>query len=161
MALRKLLGRSLLDSVIDSAGGMIAQQAGQVLRQGGRIVIYGMTVAPQAPFTMREELWNQRLIGQNKLAFPLIDIFDSSSLFQARRWAQRRTSKQQRISSCSTGLCRSSRVCSMDLRIARKDLSFSLAESTLARSSLGWMEALQVLNSDCSRYSDGTEGYRL
>ena|SRR6266404_3919647 len=76
MALRKLLGRSLLDSVIDSAGGMIAQQAGQVLRQGGRIVIYGMTVAPQAPFTMREVLRNHRLIGQNKLAFPLIDIFD-------------------------------------------------------------------------------------
>ncbi|KAH9997735.1 NAD-binding protein [Russula compacta] len=62
-ALKKLLGESLLDSVIDSAGGTIAQQVGRVLRQGGRIVIYGMTVALQTPFTMREVLRNQQLIG--------------------------------------------------------------------------------------------------
>jgi NADPH:quinone reductase-like Zn-dependent oxidoreductase len=67
--LGNLLGESLLDSVIDSAGGTIAQQVGRVLRQGGRIVIFGMTVASQAPFTMREVLRNQQLIGQNKPAF--------------------------------------------------------------------------------------------
>jgi len=61
--LERLIGESLLDSVIDSAGGTIAQQVGRVLRQGGRIVIYGMTVARQAPFTMREVLRNQQLIG--------------------------------------------------------------------------------------------------
>jgi hypothetical protein len=37
-----------------------------VLRQGGRIVIYGMTAAQQAPFTMREVLRNQQLIGQKQ-----------------------------------------------------------------------------------------------
>ena len=70
--LERLLGGSLLDSVIDSAEGTIAQQVGRMLRQGGRtgsIVIYGMTVTPQAPFTMREVLRNQQLIGQNKPAF--------------------------------------------------------------------------------------------
>jgi NADPH:quinone reductase-like Zn-dependent oxidoreductase len=67
--LERLLGESLLDSVIDSAGGAIAQQVGRVLRQGGRIVIFGMTVAPQTQFTMREVLRNQRLIGQDKPAF--------------------------------------------------------------------------------------------
>jgi NADPH:quinone reductase-like Zn-dependent oxidoreductase len=67
--LERLLGDSLLDSVIDSAGGTIAQQVGRVLRQGGRVVIYGMTVAPQAPFTMREVLRNQQLIGQNEPTF--------------------------------------------------------------------------------------------
>jgi NADPH:quinone reductase-like Zn-dependent oxidoreductase len=62
-ALGNVLGSTLLDSVIDSAGGPIAQQVGRVLRPGGRIVLYGMTVTPQAPFTMREVLRNQQLIG--------------------------------------------------------------------------------------------------
>jgi NADPH:quinone reductase-like Zn-dependent oxidoreductase len=61
--LKNVLRESLLDSVIDSAGGPIAQQVGRVLRPGGRIVLYGMTAAPQAPFTMREVLRNQQLIG--------------------------------------------------------------------------------------------------
>ena len=69
-ALKDLLGESLLDSVLDSAGGPIAQQVGRVLRPGGRIVLYGMTVAPQAPFTMREVLRNQQLIGQMGSPFP-------------------------------------------------------------------------------------------
>lgn len=67
--LGRLLGESLLDSVIDSAGGTIAQQVGRVLRQGGRIVIFGMTVVSQVLFTMREVLRNQQLIGQSKPAF--------------------------------------------------------------------------------------------
>ncbi|KAI9446190.1 hypothetical protein H4582DRAFT_1904173 [Lactarius indigo] len=54
-ALEKILGgTTLLDSVIDSAGGPISQQVGRVLRLGGRIVLYGMTVTQQVPFTMRE-----------------------------------------------------------------------------------------------------------
>jgi hypothetical protein len=44
------------------------KQAGRVLRQGGCIVIFGMTVAPKVPFTMCEVLRNQELIGQNKAA---------------------------------------------------------------------------------------------
>ncbi|KAH9079685.1 hypothetical protein EDB83DRAFT_2504048 [Lactarius deliciosus] len=61
--LEKILGGTLLDSVIDSAGGPISQQVGRVLRLGGRIVLYGMTVTQQVPFTMREVLRNQQLIG--------------------------------------------------------------------------------------------------
>jgi NADPH:quinone reductase-like Zn-dependent oxidoreductase len=68
--LKNVLGESLLDSVIDSAGGPIAQQVGRVLRPGGRIVLYGMTAAPQAPFTMREVLRNQQLIGQKNFPSP-------------------------------------------------------------------------------------------
>ena len=65
-ALEKLLGGTLLDSVIDSAGGPISQQVGRVLRSGGRIVLYGMSAAQQVPFTMREVLRNQQLIGDRK-----------------------------------------------------------------------------------------------
>jgi hypothetical protein len=68
-ALAKALGDTLLDSVIDSAGGPIAQQAGRLLRPGGRVVLYGMTIAPQAPLTMREVLRNQQLIGESPLLF--------------------------------------------------------------------------------------------
>jgi NADPH:quinone reductase-like Zn-dependent oxidoreductase len=62
-ALEKILGGTPLDSVIDSAGGPISQQVGSVLRPGGRIVLYGMTAAQQVPFTMREVLRNQQLVG--------------------------------------------------------------------------------------------------
>jgi NADPH:quinone reductase-like Zn-dependent oxidoreductase len=68
VALKNLLGESLLDSVIDSAGGSIAPQVGRVLRPGGRVVLYGMTAAPQAQFTMREVLRNQQLIGLTNLS---------------------------------------------------------------------------------------------
>ncbi|KAI0263396.1 NAD-P-binding protein [Gloeopeniophorella convolvens] len=61
--LEKQLGGTLLDAVIDSAGGAIVQQAGRVLRAGGRIVLYGMTAAPAAQLTMREVLRNQQLLG--------------------------------------------------------------------------------------------------
>ena len=64
-ALKRILGGTLLDSVIDSAGGPISQQIGGVLRPGGRIVLYGMTAAQQVPFTMREVLRNQQLIGES------------------------------------------------------------------------------------------------
>lgn len=74
--LKNVLGGTLLDSIIDSAGGPIAQQVGRLLRPGGRIVLYGMTVAPQVPFTMREVLQNQQLIGQTKkLFFPRLRLF--------------------------------------------------------------------------------------
>ncbi|THH16491.1 hypothetical protein EW146_g4148 [Bondarzewia mesenterica] len=68
--LQKLLqrdGQSSLDAVIDSSGGDIARQTGKILKQGGRIVCYGMTAAPQIAFSMREVLKNQRLIGKSSL----------------------------------------------------------------------------------------------
>ncbi|TFK67103.1 NAD(P)-binding protein [Pluteus cervinus] len=56
-------GSKELDAVVDSAGGEIMTQVGQILKPGGRIVIYGMTSQPKVTFTMREVLKNQRLIG--------------------------------------------------------------------------------------------------
>ncbi|KAL0946427.1 hypothetical protein HGRIS_012650 [Hohenbuehelia grisea] len=54
---------SVLDAVIDSAGGDIMSQVGKILKPGGCVVCYGMTAAPKITFTMREVLKNQRLIG--------------------------------------------------------------------------------------------------
>ncbi|KAI0050875.1 NAD-P-binding protein [Auriscalpium vulgare] len=61
--LLKANGKGLLHSVIDSAGGPITLQTSKVLRTGGRIVCFGMTVAPQVPFTMREVLKGHQLLG--------------------------------------------------------------------------------------------------
>ncbi|EIN07030.1 NAD(P)-binding protein [Punctularia strigosozonata HHB-11173 SS5] len=56
-------GKPLLDAVIDSAGGPIMQKIGRRLKQGGRVVCYGMTAIPQITLTMREVMSNQQLIG--------------------------------------------------------------------------------------------------
>ncbi|KAK0537885.1 hypothetical protein OC842_001485 [Tilletia horrida] len=56
--------RPYLDSVLDSAGGDImlaALKAG--IRPGGRVVVFGMTVAPKINFTMRDVLRNVELLG--------------------------------------------------------------------------------------------------
>ncbi|KAE8227333.1 hypothetical protein CF319_g183 [Tilletia indica] len=56
--------RPYLDVVLDSAGGDImlgALKAG--IRQGGRVVVFGMTAAPSINFTMRDVLRNVELVG--------------------------------------------------------------------------------------------------
>lgn len=63
---RKLLpaDRPYLDTVIDSAGGEISAQAIQAgLRDGGRVVVFGMTAVPKTTFSMREVLKNVDLQG--------------------------------------------------------------------------------------------------
>ncbi|KAE9408346.1 NAD(P)-binding protein [Gymnopus androsaceus JB14] len=52
-----------LDAVIDSGGGDIMSSVGSILKQGGRVVCYGMTANPKITFTMREVMRNQKLIG--------------------------------------------------------------------------------------------------
>ncbi|KAF9449462.1 NAD(P)-binding protein [Macrolepiota fuliginosa MF-IS2] len=54
---------SELDAVIDSGGGDIMTKVTKSLKQGGRVVCYGMTAAPTITFTMREVLKNQKLLG--------------------------------------------------------------------------------------------------
>jgi len=54
---------ALLSAVIDSGGGDIMGRTGKILKNGGRVVVYGMTASPNITFTMREVLKNQRLIG--------------------------------------------------------------------------------------------------
>lgn len=57
--------RPYIDVVIDSAGGAItAQSAKAGLRNGGRIVCFGMTAAPKIDVTMREVLRNVELLGK-------------------------------------------------------------------------------------------------
>ncbi|KAF9014298.1 hypothetical protein BDQ17DRAFT_1342466 [Cyathus striatus] len=52
-----------LDAVIDSGGGDIMGQISKYLKQGGRVVCYGMTANPKITMTMREVMKNQQLIG--------------------------------------------------------------------------------------------------
>ncbi|KAF9473863.1 NAD(P)-binding protein [Pholiota conissans] len=54
---------AMLDAIIDSAGGDIMGQAGKILKQGGRVVCYGMTANPKITLTMRQVLANQQLLG--------------------------------------------------------------------------------------------------
>lgn len=57
--------RPYLDVVIDSAGGSITAQCAKAgLRNGGRIVCFGMTAAPKIDVTMREVLKNVELLGE-------------------------------------------------------------------------------------------------
>ncbi|PWN45472.1 NAD(P)-binding protein [Ceraceosorus guamensis] len=67
--IRKLLAehskdRPYLDVVLDSAGGEIpAQAAKSGIRNGGKIVCFGMTAVPKMTFTMREVLKNVDILG--------------------------------------------------------------------------------------------------
>ncbi|KAH8145035.1 uncharacterized protein LAJ45_10946 [Morchella importuna] len=63
--LKGLLPRSrpYLDVVIDGAGGDVAARTVPLLKRGGKIVSYGMTLAPQTPFTMSAVLKNIDLMG--------------------------------------------------------------------------------------------------
>ena len=58
--LAKLLpkGRPFLDVVIDGAGHDIVNRTTPLLRHGGLIVSYGLTLAPQTPFTIKAVLKN-------------------------------------------------------------------------------------------------------
>ncbi|RDX56332.1 NAD(P)-binding protein [Lentinus brumalis] len=52
-----------LSAVIDAGGGDIMGKTSPLLKQGGRVVVYGMHTAPKVTMTMREVMKNQRLIG--------------------------------------------------------------------------------------------------
>jgi propionyl-CoA synthetase len=57
--------RPYLDAVIDSAGGGITGQSIKAgLKDGGKIVIFGMTAGPKVDVTMREVLKNVDIIGE-------------------------------------------------------------------------------------------------
>lgn len=63
--LAKLLPKSrpYLDAVIDGAGGEIVNKTSGLLKHGGIIVSYGMTLGPQAPFTIKALLKNIEMRG--------------------------------------------------------------------------------------------------
>ncbi|KAI9740515.1 MAG: hypothetical protein M1834_005095 [Cirrosporium novae-zelandiae] len=63
--LQKMLpkDRPFLDAVIDGAGGDIVPRTWKVLKHGGVIVSYGMTVMPQLAFTMQAVMKNIDIRG--------------------------------------------------------------------------------------------------
>lgn len=63
--LKKLLpkDRPYLDAVIDGAGGSVVAETASVLRAGGVIASYGMTVAPKMDWLMKAVLANVELKG--------------------------------------------------------------------------------------------------
>ncbi|KAI9935004.1 hypothetical protein ASPWEDRAFT_140263 [Aspergillus wentii DTO 134E9] len=51
-------GKSSFDAVIDGAGGDSVEKAVKLLKPGGVLSVYGMTVSPKMPFTMQAVLKN-------------------------------------------------------------------------------------------------------
>jgi propionyl-CoA synthetase len=64
LVVEKSKDRPYLDVVLDSAGGevpLLTAKAG--LKQGGKVVCFGMTAVPKMTFTMREVLRNVEILG--------------------------------------------------------------------------------------------------
>ncbi|KAI8982793.1 NAD-P-binding protein [Trametes punicea] len=61
--LLKKNGASSLNAVIDAGGGDILRKTSSILKQGGRVVVFGMHTSPRVTMTMREVLKNQKLLG--------------------------------------------------------------------------------------------------
>ncbi|KAF8626742.1 hypothetical protein AX15_004713 [Amanita polypyramis BW_CC] len=76
-------GSGALDVVIDSSGGNIITQVGKILKAGGSIVCYGMTVKPEITFTIREVLRNQHFIGSTMGS--LQDLLDATAFISEHR----------------------------------------------------------------------------
>ncbi|KAJ7726159.1 NAD-P-binding protein [Mycena maculata] len=55
--------RPTLDAVIDSSGAEIMGKTSAYLKHAGKVVCYGMTVAPTISITMREVMRHQQLLG--------------------------------------------------------------------------------------------------
>ncbi|MCJ1431653.1 hypothetical protein MMC27_001008 [Xylographa pallens] len=55
--------RPFLDAIIDGAGGDIVLKGGRLLKPGGAVVSYGMTLAPSLPYTMQAVLNNVEVRG--------------------------------------------------------------------------------------------------
>jgi len=55
--------RKVLDAIIDGAGGDVVEKGAKILRPGGVIVSYGMTIGPKMPFLMSAVLKNIEVRG--------------------------------------------------------------------------------------------------
>ncbi|GME42006.1 Alcohol dehydrogenase superfamily zinc-containing [Neofusicoccum parvum] len=61
--LQGLIGNGRLDAIIDGAGGDVVEKGAKLLKAGGVIVSYGMTLGPKMPFLMTAVLKNIELKG--------------------------------------------------------------------------------------------------
>jgi NADPH:quinone reductase-like Zn-dependent oxidoreductase len=86
--LQKLLPKSrpYLDLVVDGAGGDIVQRSVSLLKKGGIIVSYGMTLGPLVPFTMTAVLKNIEVCGILKLP-DYGSVLTLNNSFAERQWA--------------------------------------------------------------------------
>ncbi|KAG7442484.1 NAD-P-binding protein [Guyanagaster necrorhizus] len=82
-ALKKVRGKDVFDSVIDSGGGDIMSRVSGCLKRGGKVVCYGMTANPKITFTMREVMRNQHLIGT--MMGSLQDMRDATAFLEEHR----------------------------------------------------------------------------
>ncbi|KIW08952.1 uncharacterized protein PV09_00864 [Verruconis gallopava] len=76
--------RPYLDAVIDGAGGDVVSQSMRILKAGGVVVSYGMTLGPQMPFLMGAVLKNIDLrgstMGSRKEFKDMIDLVKSKQI---------------------------------------------------------------------------------
>ncbi|KZT71333.1 NAD(P)-binding protein [Daedalea quercina L-15889] len=72
-----------LSAVIDSGGGDIMSKVNNVLKPGGRVVVYGMTAGPSVILTMREVLKNQQLVGSTMGSHK--DLVDATNFLAEHR----------------------------------------------------------------------------
>ncbi|KAK7518011.1 alcohol dehydrogenase [Phyllosticta citriasiana] len=61
--LAAILPEGRLDAIIDGAGGDVVEKGAKLLKNGGVIISYGMTVGPKMPFLMSAVLKNIELRG--------------------------------------------------------------------------------------------------
>ena len=55
--------RKYLDAVVDGAGGDVIPRVTRIMRDGGRVVVYGMTTGPSMPLPMGAVLKNIEVLG--------------------------------------------------------------------------------------------------
>ncbi|KAI7647658.1 alcohol dehydrogenase, partial [Hortaea werneckii] len=76
--------RKKLDAIIDGAGGEIVQKGTKMLRAGGVIVVYGMTISPKMPFLMSAVLQNIDVrgstMGSRKEFADMVKFVDQKNL---------------------------------------------------------------------------------
>ncbi|KAK3713622.1 hypothetical protein LTR37_008316 [Vermiconidia calcicola] len=76
--------RPYLDAIIDGAGGDIVEKGARMLKAGGIISIYGMTVSPKMPFVMGAVLKNIEVrgstMGSRKEFADMVKFVESNNL---------------------------------------------------------------------------------
>ncbi|KAF2089555.1 NAD(P)-binding protein [Saccharata proteae CBS 121410] len=82
--LREMLPEGRLDAIIDGAGGDVVDKGAKLLKPGGVIVSYGMTISPKMPFLMSAVLKNIELRGStmgSRLEFSqMVDFVNTMNL---------------------------------------------------------------------------------
>lgn len=76
-------GQESLDSVVDSAGGDIMRHTLKLLKQGGKVVCYGMTAAPAITFRMPDVMRNVQLLGSTMGSHQ--DLLDATAFMEKHR----------------------------------------------------------------------------